>query len=90
MRQLSRHIKLNCGYFGYFRSQKHLPRFQKLTTIVFVFGDLEMSSSQELATYTAKMCNILQQVIYLCVDILKALEQRQWCKEYFYTSRSNN
>ena len=59
MRHLSRHITLNCDYFGYFRSQKYLSRFQNLTAIVFVFGHLKMSSSQELATYTAKMCNIL-------------------------------
>ena len=25
MRHLSRHITLNCGYFGYFRSKKYLP-----------------------------------------------------------------
>ena len=30
MRHLSRHTTLNSGYFGYFRSQKYLPRFRKI------------------------------------------------------------
>ena len=29
-----------------------------------------MSSSQELATYTAQMCNILYKKLYQCVDNL--------------------
>ena len=42
MRHLSRHIKLNCGYFGYFRSQNDLPTLKQITAIVFVFGNLKM------------------------------------------------
>ena len=79
MRHLSRHVTLNCGYFGYFRSQKYLPRFRNLTTIVFVFGHLKMSSSQELATDTAKMCSILKQVIYQCVDNLMFFKINPTC-----------
>ena len=70
MRHLSRHITLHCDYFGNFRSQKYLPRFRNLTAIGFVFGHLKMSSSQELATCTAKMCNILYKNVYLSVDNL--------------------
>ena len=64
MRHLSRHITLNCGYFGYFRSQNIF------TEIGFVFGHLKMSLYQELATCTAEMCNILYKDIYQCVDNL--------------------
>ena len=70
MRHLSRHITLNCDYFGYLRSQKYLPRFRNLTATVFVFGNKKMSSRQELATCTAKMCNILYTKLYQCVDNL--------------------
>ena len=59
MRHLSRYITLNCDYIEYLSSQKYLPRFLNLTAIVFVFGHLKMSSSQDLDTCTAKMCNIL-------------------------------
>ena len=68
MQHLSRHIMLHCGYFGYFRSQKYLPRFRNLTANLFVFGHLKMSSNQGLATCTAKMCNILYKNVYQCVD----------------------
>ena len=68
MRHLSRQITLHCDYFGYFSSQKYLLRFRNLTAIVFVFGHLKMSFSQELATCTAKMCNILYNNVYQCVD----------------------
>ena len=70
MRHLSRYITLRCEYFGYFRSQKYLPRFRNLTAVVLVFGHLKMSSSQELATCTANMCNILYKHLYQCVDNL--------------------
>ena len=68
MRHLSRHITLNYGYFGYFRSQNIYRILEKFRAIVFVFGHLKMSSSQELVTCTAKMCNMLHKNIYQCVD----------------------
>ena len=70
MRHLSRHITLHFDYFGYFRSPKYLPRFRNLTAIGFVFGQLKMSSRQELAKCTAKMCNILLKNVYQSVDNL--------------------
>ena len=68
MQHLSRHITLHCGYFGYLRSQKYVLRFLNLTAIFLVFGHLKMSSSQGLATCTAKMYNILYKNVYQCVD----------------------
>ena len=62
MRHLSRHITLNWDYFGYFRSQKYLPRFRNLTAIVFALGHLKLL----LATYTAKMCNIFEEAQASC------------------------
>ena len=70
MRHLSRHITLNCDYFGYFRSQKYLLLFRNLTAIVFVFGHLKSPPTRRLAMCIAKMCNILQQFIYHCIDHL--------------------
>ena len=69
MQHLSRHITLHCDYFGYFRSQKYLPRFRNLTAIFVVFGHFKMSSSQGWPRVQLR-CVIYYTKMYTSVDNL--------------------
>ena len=75
-----RQICLNCGYFGYFRSQKYLRHFRKLYSISFCYLTFKMSSSRRFFT-TAEAARQFHEYANELDDVDSDIEREvSWCK----------